>query len=185
MAPDESVRSAANRLGAISWERHGHRAWSKAALLKEYLRRAARWATALNCDPPTPFYDIAACVDPAVRADPATVERVVQIAKDGKARSDVCRTLPLILHWAAVRTTPGRARFDLEDPFEPLILMFERDGGFHMDKGLVNIEYKSMRLSDWRDREEAQPMPSFDAHSLDEIDRAGSIDQFGYIIEPM
>jgi hypothetical protein len=78
MTPDEAVQAMADRLRAIDYERHGHRVWSKAALLREYLRRAARWAAACESDTRTPFFDIAHCVDPAVRAEPAVVDGLIR-----------------------------------------------------------------------------------------------------------
>ena len=76
MTPDEAVRAMAERLEAISWERFGDRSWSKAALMKEYFRRAARWAAAYECDTRIPFFDIAACVDPGVDPPPRPGQRL-------------------------------------------------------------------------------------------------------------
>jgi hypothetical protein len=184
MTPDEAVRAMAARLSAIDWERHGDKAWSKAALLKEYFRRAAQWAAAYECDTGVPFYDIASCVDPSVRADQDVVDGTLDAVEPGGR--NVARLAPFILHWAALRATPG---FDpppgLEDPFEPLILLFERDGGFHTENGEVNLEYKSVRMAGWRNRADDPPMASFATDALDDIDRAGSLAQFGYIVEPM
>ncbi|MBM2622941.1 hypothetical protein JIG36_46325 [Actinoplanes sp. LDG1-06] len=73
---------------------------------------------------------------------------------------------------------------DLEDPFEPLIQLFERGGGFHTEKGAVNLEWKSVRMAGWRDRAEAPAMSSFAADALDEIDRTGSLAQFGRVVGP-
>jgi hypothetical protein len=173
------------RLAQISWERHGHRAWSKAALLKEYFRRAARWSTALACTPRTPFFDIAACVDPAIRADPAAIDQLTQIANQGGANWGVAHVLPFIVHWSALRATPGIVLPGLKDPFEPLILLFERDGGYHMEQGGVNLEWMTMRVSGWRDRAADQPMASFDPQLLDQIDQAGSMEQFGHPPKPL
>jgi hypothetical protein len=183
MTPDEAVQAAAARLGAVDWERRGDKTWSKAALLKEYFRRAARWAAAYDCDTRVPFYDIAACVDPSVRADQGVVDDVVEKVEIGGW--NVGQVAPFILHWAALRATPGFAfPPGLEDPFEPLILLFERGGGFHTENGEVNLEYKAVRMSGWRNRADDSPMAGFTAEALDEVDRAGSISQFGYIVGP-
>lgn len=183
MTPDESVSAVATRLSAIDWERHGDRAWSKAALLKEYFRRAARWAAAYECDTRMPFFDIAACVDPTVRADQDVLDELL-----GKVRRggwDVKHVMPFILHWAALRAAPGvDLPVDLEDPFEPLILLFERGGGFHTENGEVNLEYIAAPMRGWRSFAGKPPMPSFAAEDLDQIDRAGSMAQFGYVMGP-
>ncbi|GGQ59206.1 hypothetical protein [Couchioplanes azureus] len=185
MTADEAVEAMAARLSAIDYERHGHRAWSKAALLKEYFRRIAQWADACGCDTRTPFFDLALCIDPRVRARQEVVDRVLAAARSG-ARNAITRVAPFILHWTALRATPGAdLPGNLEDPFEPLILLFERDGGFHTENGAADFEWKSVRLAGWRDRADDPPMPSFAPDYLDEIDRAGSIAQFGYVMEPL
>ncbi|MFI5897397.1 hypothetical protein ACIA5D_45630 [Actinoplanes sp. NPDC051513] len=183
MTPDEAVRAMAERLSAIDWERRGDKTWSKAALLKEYFRRAARWAAAFDCDTPVPFYDIAACVDPSIRASEGAVDDVLdKVAAGGRS---IARIAPFLLNWAALRATPGiDLPGELEDPFEPLILLFERGGGFHTENGQVNLEWKSVRMAGWRDRANDAPMGSFATDVLDEIDRAGSLAQFGYIMGP-
>ena len=183
MTPDEAARAMAERLIAVDWKRRGDKTWSKSALLKEYFRRAARWAAAYGCAEPMPFFDIAACVDPAVRADPRVVDDVLKKVRAGGR--GVARVVPFILHWAALRATPGiNPPSELEDPFEPLILLFERGGGFHTEKGEVNLEWKSVRMAGWRERADDPPMTSFAADVLDGIDREGSIAQFGYVIGP-
>jgi hypothetical protein len=183
MTPDEAVQAVATRLSAIDWERHGHRTWSKAALLKEYFRRVARWAAAYDCDTKVPFFDLALCVDPNVRADQGVVDELLETLKS--SGWNVRQVVPFILHWAALSATPGFTYpSGLEDPFEPLIDLFERDGGFHTENGEVNLEYKSIRLGGWRNRAGDPPMAGFTADVLDEIDRAGSLAQFGYVIGP-
>ncbi|GAA0479058.1 hypothetical protein Aca07nite_68340 [Actinoplanes capillaceus] len=182
MTPDQAVHAMAARLHAVNWKRHGHRCWSKSALLHEYFRRAAQWATTYECDTPVPFFDIAACVDPKVRADPQVIDDLLDEVDGGW---DVDHVIPFVLHWAALLATPGiDLPADLEDPFEPLILLFERDGGFHTENGEVNLEYRSVPMRGWRGRAGNPAMPSFAPEALDEIDRAGSLAQFGYIMGP-
>jgi hypothetical protein len=184
MTRDEAVNDMAARLSAINWERHGDKAWSKAALLREYFRRAARWAAAYDCDTRIPFFDIALCVNPNVRADQAQLDSVVETVKAGGW--NVTTVTPFILHWAALRADPGvDLPAELEDPFEPLILLFERGGGFHTENGEVNLEWLAVPLAGWRGRADKPPMEGFTAADLDEIDRAGSLAQFGYVMEPL
>jgi hypothetical protein len=103
---------------------------------------------------------------------------LARVAAGGR---NVARIAPFILHWAALPASPDS---ELEDPFEPLILLFERGGGFHTENGQVNLEWKSVRMAGWRDRAGDPPMASFDTDALDEIDRAGSLAQFGYLMGP-
>ncbi|WP_433828954.1 hypothetical protein ACQP2E_06535 [Actinoplanes sp. CA-015351] len=184
MTLDEALHAMTTRLSSIDWERHGDKAWSKAALLKEYFRRAARWSAVYACDAPGPFFDIAACVDPAVRADQRVIDDLVEKLAIGRGGWNVKQVAPFILHWTALRATPDfLLPEELEDPFEPLILLFERGGSFHTENGEVNLEWKSVSMRGWRKRADDPPMPSFDPEILDEIDREGSIAQFGYVIE--
>ena len=113
-----------------------------------------------------------------IRADPAVVEHLLGTIDAGGW--DVGRVVPYILHWAALNPPirPG-----LEDPFEPLILLFERDGGFHTENGEVNLEWLSVRMGNWRDRADDPPLAGLSPDALDGIDRAGSIAQFGYVMD--
>jgi hypothetical protein len=184
MTPHESVAAMAARLSAVDWQRHGDKCWSKAALLREYFRRAAHWAAAYQCDAPIPFFDIAHCVSPGARADQHVVSDVMEKVKAGGGGA-VAHIVPYILHWGALRATREIVLpADLEDPFEPLVLLFERDGGFHTANGFVELEYLAVRMQGWRAQADKPPMASFAPEALDEIDRAGSLAQFGYVIGP-
>ncbi|UQU67764.1 hypothetical protein COUCH_16450 [Couchioplanes caeruleus] len=184
MTPDEAVQAMADRLRAVDYERRGDKAWSKAALLREYFRRAARWADAYDCDTRSPFFDIAQCVDPSVRADQTVIDSLVRDVSSG-TRNAITRVAPFILHWAALRAAPAvTVPPELEDPFEPLILLFERGGGFHTENGEVNLEYLAAPLRGWRERAGTPPMVSFAPEVLDEIDRSGSMAQFGFVTGP-
>ena len=183
MTSDESVQAAAARLSSVDWQRHGYRTWSKGKLMLEYFRRAAQWAEAYQCDTRVPFFDIAACVNPAVRADQQVVDQV--LAEVGKGGWNVKQVTPLILHWAALRPTLGdELPQGLDDPFEPLMLLFERDGGFHTENGSVELEYASVPMRDWRARAARPPMASFEPADLDEIDRASSLRYSGKVMGP-
>ncbi|XVU22754.1 hypothetical protein ACQPZJ_36600 [Actinoplanes sp. CA-054009] len=182
MTPEESVQVMAERLRAVDYARYGDKAWSKAALLREYFRRAALWAEAYGCETRTPFFDIAKCVEPGVRADQAVIDALVRDVDDG-TRNAIRHVAPFMLHWAALRAAPGWAMPPgLADPFEPLVLLFERGGGFHTENGEVDLEYLAAPLRGWRERATAPPMASFAVEALDEIDRAGSVAQFGRVI---
>jgi hypothetical protein len=179
MTPDEAVLAMAARLAAVDWERRGDKSWSKAALFKEYLRRLAGWAGAYDCEARTPFFDLAACVDPGATVDQAVLTNVLTMVEDGGW--DVTHVVPFVLRWAALSVPLPRG---LEDPFEPLVVLFERGGGFHTENGEVNLEWKSVRLAGWRKRATDPPLPGFGTAELDEIDRAGSTAHFGYVIGP-
>lgn len=183
MTPDESVHATAARLNAIDWHQHGYRTWSKAKLMLEYFRRVAQWLAAYGWDEPVPFFDLAVYLNPNVRADPGAVEEAVE--KASKGGWNVQQVIPFILHWAALKATPGFTVPDgLEDPFEPLLLLFERDGGFLTSNGYAEMGFLSVPIAKWRDRASRPPLAGLDPATLDEIDRAGSMKQFGYVMGP-
>jgi hypothetical protein len=182
MTPEESVRSMAARLSAITWERRGDKAWSKAVLLKEYFRRAAQWADRHACDSRVPFFDIAACVNPDARAAKHVIDEVLATVAAGGGGWNAKQVTPFILHWAALN---AEDRQTLPDPFEPLILLFERGGTFHTEHGEVNLEWKSVRMAGWRKRANDPPAADLTPEALDAIDRSGSIAQFGRVVGPL
>ena len=65
-----------------------------------------------------------------------------------------------------------------------LLLLFERDGGFHTSNGYAEKEYLSVPIAKWCERASRPPLPSLDPADLDEVDRAGSMKQFGYVMGP-
>src|SRR4051812_34686615 len=95
------------RLQAVDWEQHDLRTLSRMRLLQEYLRRAAQWAVAVGCESEWPFFDIARCLDPAIRADPELVHRLEDhLASNGAQWYARKIGPPSMLHWAALRSRP-------------------------------------------------------------------------------
>jgi hypothetical protein len=72
-----------------------------------------------------------------------------------------------------------RRRSGREDRAWPATPLPPRGGGFHIENGEVNLEWKSVRMAGWRNRIDDPPMTTFVAGALDEIDQAGSLAQFG------
>lgn len=168
----------AERLCAINWEMGFDRTLSRVRLMSEYLRRSAHWADALGCVDRWPFFDIAAEVDPGVRADAALVARVEEhLANDGPSWTVVRNTCLWALHWAALPAgaqVSGRiSGAGADDPFAPLLLMYERGGGFTLSTGFIDIDAAGVRRRTWRDHLKPEPVVSLDPAVLDELDRRG------------
>lgn len=126
----------AERLARITdWRWDDLRAPSRAALVSEYLRRAALWARALDCAELWAWFDVAAEIDPAVRADPTLVERVNNAIVDGGGSPFEERMAGYALHFAALPDVPD----DLPNPYEPLIAAWERGGMLRRENGLVYV----------------------------------------------
>ena len=175
---DPVVRTA-ERLLAVDWS--GDLGWdhvrSRVQLMREYLRRAALWAEAVDCTDRWPFFDIAACVDPSVRADGVLEDRLSKNFERNPVWPDVKDTSIWALRWAALRAAPGSKLPDLEDPFEPLILLYERGGGFNTAHGRIEINLVALPPRDWSEHLSSQPVVALDRSTLDKLDDRSSSQQ--------
>lgn len=171
MTQPEGVEAVAARLRAIDWQENDDRTRSRVALLREYLRRAARWAGHLDSLAEWPFFDIAARVNSAIRADPDLVARLNNHLARQPIWNDVRRTCEWTLHWAALRAAPGVDLPALEDPFEPLIRMYERGGGFTRESGFFQVDLAGFPRRSAEDYLALSPLLDLDDAALDEIDR--------------
>ncbi|MFI6847133.1 hypothetical protein OG535_20295 [Kitasatospora sp. NBC_00085] len=120
------------------------------SLMREFLRRSALWAQQLGSDA-WPFFDVAALIDPSVRADSDVVERISRSCV--QQQSAVQRSCEWALHFAALEEA-GRVPFQLPNPFEPLVSLFENGGGFALDgTGMIDIDADASmskgKLDDW------------------------------------
>jgi hypothetical protein len=78
------LNDLAQRIMSLPWDPTLDRMYSRAFLMKEYLRRIAWWAKATEASS-HPYYtlDIAALVDPTIRADQAVVDQVRRTSRRG------------------------------------------------------------------------------------------------------
>jgi hypothetical protein len=162
------------RLLAVRWRDDAafdHRS-ARMRLMREFLRRSAWWAQRFGAPDRWPFYDIAEQVAPGVAVPEDLSERLeelirTQIGWPGDAVA--CRAA---LHWAAV-VDAGARPDDGEDPYEPLLLFFERGGLFTTEHGLIEVYGGSVHPRTWPeylDKKPADISPAALA-ALDEADR--------------
>ncbi|MFE5583705.1 hypothetical protein [Kitasatospora sp. NPDC056531] len=148
-----STRALADRLTNVDWDPAETDPRLRISLMKEFLRRSALWAHQLGSDR-WPFFDVAALIDPSVRADPDLVE---QVSKSCELQSTaVQQSCVGALHFAALQES-GRPTPQLPDPYEPIVSLFENGGGFTLDgTGMIDIDITvSMsrgNLADWLQR---------------------------------
>lgn len=71
------------------------------------------------------------------------------------------------LRWASVKNLPSVASLDLPDPYEPLVLFYERGGWFQREQGYLDLNGVNVSLSTYKNR---PPLPSLDPASLDALD---------------
>ncbi|MFC7329865.1 hypothetical protein [Marinactinospora rubrisoli] len=166
----DSVKTLADRISAFDFPESVAKERSQVALMREYLRREAWWAQEVGgvC---WPFGDLAAEFDETVRADEDLVRQVrssfpyyvFPIVKD---------TCVWALHFRALQAS-GAALPGLPDPYEPLLLMYERGNGFSMCQpsfiDVAGVGVRRGRLADHLDPEPRAPM---DPAELDAMDRS-------------
>ncbi|MER7850699.1 hypothetical protein ABTZ03_43000 [Kitasatospora sp. NPDC096077] len=149
----KDTHALADRLANVDWDPVETDPRLRISLMKEFLRRSALWAHQLGSDT-WPFFDVAALIDPSVRADHKLVELVSKsCALQSAAVQQSCMGA---LHFAALQES-GRATPRLPDPYEPIVFLFENGGGFTLDgTGMIDVDVAvSMsrgKLSDWLER---------------------------------
>ena len=58
----------------------------------------------------------------------------------------------------------------LEDPFEPLLLMFERGGAYITEAGFIDLGGSSILRKTWRDHLSSAPVTTLEPANLDALD---------------
>jgi hypothetical protein len=161
------------RLLVIDWNSplaFDHRQ-SRARLMKEYLRRAALWATELDGGKPWPFFDIAELIAPDVHPPQEMADQLEAVIDEGigwPAVQTVCRAA---LRWAALLDFGHPIPPVLPDPYEPLLLMFERGGGFTTEHGFIELDGASVSRRSIADYLSDEPvLASLDPDYLDALD---------------
>ncbi|MEV5983934.1 hypothetical protein AB0L85_02835 [Streptomyces sp. NPDC052051] len=161
------------RLFAIKW--HDAEAFykhepSRVELMSEYLRRGALWANELGGTRKWPFFDIAERIAPSVQVPPelsAQLQTYIEQNIGGISTEYACHAA---LRWATLRDTHQKLP-DLEDPFEPLITLYERGGEIIADETRAfDFGIQSVRVRAWREHLSSEPCTSLDPAALDALD---------------
>lgn len=101
---------------------------SHAALLKEYLRRSALWAEALDRRGDWPFLDVARALFPGLAAPTLQLPRLGAV---------YAAQLPAAVGFAQVADTSRVSGFGLPDPYEPLLRLLERGATLTTEHGML------------------------------------------------
>jgi hypothetical protein len=160
------------RLQAVDWTggsgfKH-HR--SRVRLMAEYLRRTALWAQALDATSEWPFFDIAAHVDPSIQVPENQAKELEALIYNHIGWPSVDRLARAALHWAALKdagvpTAPG-----LPDPYEPILLMFDRGGAWTTEAGFIDVNGAAVRRQSWQDHLAPEPITALDSVTLNALD---------------
>ena len=170
MTQDNSVDRTIERIKAINWEPNNFRAASHIALLKEYLRRASLWAKALDCTDKWPFFDVADQIDPSLRADEAKVEALKRHLAPFPVSRTIRRMCEWFVHWAVVKNSPEVTKIALPDPYDPLILLYERGGDFYFEQGFFHFSVGCFPRGRLSDHYSLSPHILLDEQVLDQLD---------------
>jgi hypothetical protein len=128
----------------------------------------AAWADALGVPKEWPFLDLAVVFDPAVENDPVWMQRLE--ADSGHQLWTMSRKVVAdMFRWASLGGRP-RERFpDFDDPYEPMIQLFERGGEIWPGHGAIEFYLGSVPYRDIAERL-SQPPVAIDAPTLDALD---------------
>jgi hypothetical protein len=169
------VSSTFKRIMNIQWEGSYDRIPSRLALMREYLRRAAWWAEALKATP-WPFFDIAYEIKRDVRANSTLITQVEThlASKLGLTSSLVVRSCEHALHFAALLDSGAqlpKLPDSVQQPFEPLLVMFERGDGFRIEgSGLIELDSLGLQKGTIQSNHTNEPVVSLARADLDALD---------------
>jgi hypothetical protein len=166
-----------DRLLAVHWDEdaaHAHRR-SRARLTREFLRRTAQWALTVGAEQGWPFSDLAGALDPEVAVDEALLAKLqIDTATVGGFPIRQAHAA-VIVRWAALGDLPRQRFPQLDDPYEPLLLMIGRGGGYSVAKGFIELGYGSVPIGSVTERAELEPLP-IDPATLAALDRGDAVE---------
>lgn len=181
---ESSSRRVLERLRAIDWAdgfAASEHANSRALLMCEYLRRAALWARAYEAEQPWPFLDIAEHIDAEIQTPP-DVAAEAEEALARLAPTSLKRTCRAALRWATLRDTRDDFPTGLLDPYEPLLLTYERGGGYFLEEYL-DLNGVMIRLGNVESNASATPFLTLAPATLDALDAEGAITYYAKVSE--
>lgn len=134
-------------------------------LMREHMRRAALWADAYGAAEHWPFFDVAHFAEPDLLLDgdvESELDEFVTTVTPSSIRV-LCRAA---VRWAAVRS--GELP-DLPHPYEPVVIMFERGGGYSIEE-MIDLYGVSVPYGDLTRSLKLEPFVSLDRFVLDTFD---------------
>jgi hypothetical protein len=164
------------RLQAVDWtggSGFNHRR-SRVRLMAEYLRRAALWAEALDATGEWPFFDIASHLAPSVHVPEDQGKELESLISNRIGWPSVDRLARATMHWAALQDAGVPLPPGLADPYEPVLLMFDRGGAWTTEAGFIDVDGAAVRRQTWRDHLSTEPVTALDPATLDALDEAAS-----------
>ncbi|MGW1193554.1 hypothetical protein [Streptomyces sp. NPDC002559] len=161
-----------------NWEAAESRSRSRALLMREYMRRAALWARAYGAREEWPFFDITGVIDPAFRPAPEVEAELEDYVAHHVGTPSTARTCRGAVRWAALRERGGVALPDLPDPYEPLLLMYERGGGYSIEE-FIDLYGVMIPYGNFESNLNAEPFLTLAPGTLDALD-SGAVGRITY-----
>lgn len=165
---------ALQRLLAINWTVTRSGSKSDVALVREYLRRAAQWVKTLKTTEHWPFSDFGCLIDPEVRASPEVAHQFQAVLRPFSLWPTITKSCLWYLHWVALKRNKPEAlaAYNLEEPYEPLIRLYERSGRFYTEHGFINIDTVGIpaKVRGWQAYDTTTPIVALDDDTLDRLD---------------
>lgn len=169
---DDRTRAVIGRLRAVDWSDDSaayEHANSRALLMREYLRRAAEWARAYGAEESWPFFDIAEHVAPEVRTPPDVAAELEEVLT-GLSPASLRKTCRGAVRWAVPGSAGDRSPQGLpDDPYEPLLLMYERGGGYFVEE-FLDLNGAMLRLGTVESNLSARPFLTLSPTIPDALD---------------
>ncbi|MFI8993774.1 hypothetical protein [Streptomyces sp. NPDC053542] len=166
------------------WDTANSHRRSRALLMREYLRRAALWARAYGAEEAWPFFDVTEHAAPGFEPPPdlaaELAEYVSRLGTPSLRR--VCRGA---VRWAALRAdaTGLRDLPELPDPYEPLLFMFGRGGGYSVEE-FIDLYGVLIPHGNLDSNLHAEPFLTLAPSTLDALD-AGADGRISYYSSPL
>lgn len=173
MTEKSSVQSMVDRLMAIDWmdyaaaDRHS---LSRVLLMREFLRRSAAWVDYLGGSDTWPFIDLAERLDPSVHIDEHLVQQLDEFISENVPEFRARKMCHAAARWAALREQTQVELPDLPDPYEPLVVLYERGGVFSIENRVADFELRRVPLRTWQANVSPEPVIQLDRAVLDARD---------------
>jgi hypothetical protein len=162
------------RLSAVDWRGEAFdRRRSRVALMREYMRRAALWARELDAASDWPFFDIATLIAPDLKPPQELAEEMEALIYESVGWPTVRTCCWAAFRWAVLLDSGHPIPAGLPDPYEPLLLMFERGGGFYTEHVFIELDGASIMQKPMADYLSEEPvLASLEPGYLDALDAA-------------
>ncbi len=163
------TQSALDQLLNIPWQLDDNKVNSHVALFQEYLHRMSLWSKAINHPELWPFYDLSSYLYAPQKAKEYQIIQLKQHLTKFPLNRLVKHTCEWYLSWSFIADEMTK-KYQLPDPFAPLILMYERGGTFYTEHGFFCVSVASFPNHGWEYYLNLSPLPDLKFSTLDHLD---------------